>query len=364
MTAMPNADPARRILAILTVRNEGAFVVDWLAHHRACGFTDFLVISNDCTDGTDLMLDRLQALGQLTHLRNDGPHPRGPQWAALKRAEAHPLRAAADWIMVFDIDEFVNIHVGDHTIAALLAALPDATAIPLSWRLFGNGGTYAQADKPVSETFTLAAPADLRWPWRAALFKTLFRNDGSYGRLGVHRPRRPDPGRIGAQRWFDGSGRPLPPAYHTGRVFLPPGTDRFGLAQLNHYALGSVQDYILKCDRGRANRAASAFDMAYWVERNFCTLADTSILALSGPVAAARAALLADARLAALHRGARDWRQQRFATLMQDESYRDLLVRILVTPPSRVLQPAEVAVVEQIVRQAQTTKPEIATKTD
>ena len=36
-----------RFLAILTVRNEGAFLIDWLAHHRACGFTDFLVFSND-----------------------------------------------------------------------------------------------------------------------------------------------------------------------------------------------------------------------------------------------------------------------------------------------------------------------------
>ena len=48
-----------RALAILCVKNEGAFLLEWLAHHRATGFTDFLVFSNDCSDGTDLMLDRL-----------------------------------------------------------------------------------------------------------------------------------------------------------------------------------------------------------------------------------------------------------------------------------------------------------------
>ncbi len=52
-----------RAVAVLTVRNEGSFLIEWLAHHRACGFSDFLVFSNDCTDGTDLMLDRLAALG-------------------------------------------------------------------------------------------------------------------------------------------------------------------------------------------------------------------------------------------------------------------------------------------------------------
>ena len=35
-------------LAILCVRNEAAFLLEWLAHHRAVGFDHFLVFSNDC----------------------------------------------------------------------------------------------------------------------------------------------------------------------------------------------------------------------------------------------------------------------------------------------------------------------------
>ena len=122
-----------RALAILTVKNEAAFLLEWLAHHRGVGFTDFLVISNDCSDGTDAMLDRLQEMGLLTHLRNDGPHPDSPQWSALKRAGSHPLYAEADWALFFDIDEFVNIHVGDRRLPDLIAALPsEATAIALT----------------------------------------------------------------------------------------------------------------------------------------------------------------------------------------------------------------------------------------
>ncbi|MEL7154928.1 MAG: glycosyltransferase family 2 protein, partial [Pseudomonadota bacterium] len=37
-----------KALAILTVRNEAAFLLEWLAHHQAVGFSDFLVFSNDC----------------------------------------------------------------------------------------------------------------------------------------------------------------------------------------------------------------------------------------------------------------------------------------------------------------------------
>ncbi len=326
-----------RFLAILTVRNEAAFLLDWLAHHRATGFTDFLVFSNDCADGTDAMLDRLQALGQLTHVRNDGPHDQGPQWAALKRADKHPLKKAADWVMVVDIDEYVNIHTANRTLPDLLDALPDAIAIPLTWRFFGNAGVVRYQDRPVAETFTRAAPAVLYWPWRAALFKTLFRNDGSYAKLGVHRPRNPDKDRLKHLRWFDGSGRELPKQFHAARIFSDFGQDNYRLAQLNHYALGAMESYVVKADRGRANRSASAFDVSYWVERNLCQDADTSVAGLAEPTAALKAALLADPELARLHQTAVDWRHQKFDSLMLAEPYRALFGRLLMTPPSRAL---------------------------
>ena len=340
---MPSTEPpgGPRVLAVLTVRNEGAFLLDWLAHHRAAGITNVLALSNDCTDGTDRMLDRLEATGWLTHLRNEGPHPKGPQWSALARAEAHPLTTGADWVLVLDIDEFVNVHVGDRTVQALLAALPEATAIPLTWRLFGNCGVRGYEDRPVPEQFLRAAPRVMGWPWRAAMFKTLFRNDGSYRRLGVHRPRAPDPARLAHQRWFDGSGRRLAPSFHSGRVFSDYGRDNYRLVQLNHYALGAMESYVLKCDRGRANRETAAGGLSYWVERNFCAEEDRTILALSPRVAPLRAELAADPVLGPLHAAAVHWRRARFEALMRVEDWRGLFGRLMMAGPSRVLSPEE-----------------------
>ena len=336
-----------RALAILTVKNEGAFLLEWLAHHRATGFTDFLVFSNDCTDGTDLMLDRLQAMGWLTHIRNNATSPRGPQWAALKAADTHPAKASADWILCLDIDEFVNVHVGDHSLQALIAALPDATAIPLTWRLFGNAGVTAITDSPVAETFTRAAPAVLNWPWRAVLFKTLHRNDGTYGKLGVHRPRSPDPGRLAGARWFDGSGSPMPDAFRQNRVFSDLGRDNYKLVQLNHYALGSMQGFLVKSDRGRANRDASGADMGYWVERNFCDVEDRTILSLAPASRPLRDSLQGDAELAALHHAAVIWRKTRFADLMRDETWRSFYGRLLMTRPTRAISADEARTIWQ-----------------
>ena len=50
-------------LVISTMKDEAPYVTEWLAFHRAIGFTDFLIYTNDCGDGTDLLLDRLQHLG-------------------------------------------------------------------------------------------------------------------------------------------------------------------------------------------------------------------------------------------------------------------------------------------------------------
>lgn len=326
-----------RILAVLTVRNEGAFLLEWLAHHRAVGFTDFLVFSNDCDDGTDRMLDQLAAMGQLTHVRNDGPYEKsGIQFTALKLADKHKLTKSADWIMCCDIDEFVNVHTGKGQITDLIAALPEADAITLTWRLFGNADTVRFSADPITDRFTRCAPAVLHWPWRAAMFKTLYRNTGVYRKIGVHRPRGvKDIDALQSYRWFDCTGRELGEDFKTKRLFSNYGQDNFKLAQLNHYPLGAMESYVLKADRGRVNRADLPLGLDYWVERNFNTDEDMSIARYSAARDGFLAAWKDDARLSKLHDRAVAWRHDRFKKLMCEEPFRDLFSRLLMTAPSR-----------------------------
>ncbi|MFN4129742.1 MAG: glycosyltransferase family 2 protein, partial [Paracoccaceae bacterium] len=65
-TSSPRAAPraaslAGRTAIVTTMKNEGPFILEWIAYHRAIGVDDFLIYTNDCTDGTDTMLDLLQA---------------------------------------------------------------------------------------------------------------------------------------------------------------------------------------------------------------------------------------------------------------------------------------------------------------
>ncbi|MEX0285527.1 MAG: glycosyltransferase family 2 protein [Paracoccaceae bacterium] len=325
-------------LALLTVRNEAAFLLEWLAHHRAVGFTDFLLFSNDCQDGTDAMLDRLQDLGWLQHVRNDGPYDqRGIQFTALKAADKLDIVRNADWILPLDVDEFVNIHTGDGTLPALLTVLPDATAITLTWRLFGNGGQVEYEDRPVLDSFTSCAPDIMHWPWRASMFKTLYRNDGTYQKTGVHRPRSPDKSRLDAARWFDGAGRVLPEQFKTQRVFSDFGQSNYALAQLNHYPLGAMESYVLKADRGRAVHGDHTLGMDYWVERNFNTETDLTIQRMSALSRPILDQLHADPVLGPLHQEAVAWRKSRFEELMLDEPSRALFGRLMMCPPTEPL---------------------------
>jgi len=57
-----------RILCVSTLKNKGPFLIEWLAHLMGAGVTDFLLYSNDCKDGTDVMLDVLDRVGVIEHI--------------------------------------------------------------------------------------------------------------------------------------------------------------------------------------------------------------------------------------------------------------------------------------------------------
>ena len=89
-----------KITAVTTQKNEGAFLLEWIAYHKIIGLTDIVILSNDCEDGSDEMLDHLSKSGEIIHLRNDGPYDdRGIQFAALKLADRQKAVKEADWIM-------------------------------------------------------------------------------------------------------------------------------------------------------------------------------------------------------------------------------------------------------------------------
>ncbi|MFN3274013.1 MAG: glycosyltransferase family 2 protein [Paracoccus sp. (in: a-proteobacteria)] len=319
---------------VTTMRNEAPFILEWLAYHRAIGFDFFVIFSNDCEDGTDVMLDRLQQMGLVAHLPNPRRGKRPVQWTALKRAANHSAVKKSEWLFVTDVDEFLNIHAGEGRVDDLLAARPDADGFLIGWRMFGANGRIAFEDVPVTRQFTAAAPAQMLWPWRAVQFKALYRNDGRHPRMGIHRPQRPQNPDASPPVWVDDNGGTAGPVPGT---IIPHTRPRYQLAQINHYAVGSVENFLVKSARGKPNHSDDPIDLAYWIDRNFNEVEDRSILRHEAATAEAMAELLSDPDLRRLHDEGVAWRRQRIASLMQQSDPFYLYARIVQTPPSRSL---------------------------
>lgn len=321
-----------RALIVTCMRNEAPFLLEWIAYHRAIGFTDFLIYSNDCEDGTDDLLDRLAELGVVIHERNRAGGKKSVQWRALNRAGNHRVMDQVDWVYGADVDEFLCIHTGDGHLRDLFAACAAAQGFAIPWRMFGNAGVFEFHDRPITEQFLRAAPDALLWPWRAVQFKSLYRTDARYDRMGVHRPKLKNGANHGL--WVDGNGETFA---ETAGTVLPTLAPRYGLAQINHYALGSIESFLVKVARGKPNHSNDAIDLAYWVDRNFNTVEDRAILRHSTARDAGVAALRQDPETDRLHQAGVDWRNRRIADLKQDSDSFYLLTRLLQIGSTQVL---------------------------
>ena len=287
---------------VTTMKNEGPFILEWLAYHHAIGFDDFLVYTNDCSDGTDTMLQLLEKKGYLTH--RDNPFRSmdlRPQHAALQAAEDEPLIRSAKWVACIDVDEYVNIKTGDGTLDALFAAVPDANMIAMTWRLFGNANIHAFQDRPIIAQFTRCAPELARKPHQAWGFKTLFLNNGIFKKLGVHRPKGLNPQLWEMINWVNGSGAPLPRSMYRNGWRSTTDTYGYDLVQLNHYAVRSAESFLVKRDRGRVNHVDRDQGLAYWFRMNNNAEIDETIQARLPMMQAELAQLMADPQIAAAH---------------------------------------------------------------
>ncbi|WP_299349446.1 glycosyltransferase family 2 protein [uncultured Shimia sp.] len=329
-----------RILSVTSVRNEGSYLLEWIAHHKAAGVTDFLIFSNDCDDGTNLMLNTLDQAGIVTHISHEREKNKSIQWQALRAAWKHPLRKEADWILVSDVDEFINIHAGNHDIASLLSAVPaEADGIIMPWRLYGHNDVVGIEDQPVTQQFTRAISPDTNYPVSAGMFKTLFRTRGPFRQLGVHRPKQKPEENGPLPILVDGSGAILPEwfARNQQRLSLFGVSSGRSLVEMNHYAVRSAAGFLIKRDRGLPNRSKKPVDLSYWVERNFNTVEDTSIHQMRPATEAVLHAILQIANLQDLHAEAMKWHRSRFDTLVRDPETHQLLTQILTAGGSTVL---------------------------
>lgn len=305
-----------RTAIVTTMKNEGPFILEWLAYHRMIGVDDFLIYTNDCTDGTDTMLQLLQDKGIVQHRENPfrGTELK-PQHAALQAAEEEPLIQDADWVVCMDVDEFINVKCGEGHLSDLFAAVGGANMISMTWRLFGNNNQRDFTGDLILRDYSRCAQEITRKPHQAWGFKTLFRNTGIFKKLGVHRPKGLKPQLWEDIRWVNGSGQEMPREMYRNGWRSTMSTYGYDLVQLNHYAVRSAESFLVKRDRGRVNHVDRDQGLSYWFRMNNNAVEERSIQRMIPALEAELARLLADPEISAAHEHACRKHREKIAEL-------------------------------------------------
>jgi hypothetical protein len=246
------------------------------------------------------------------------------------RADGHALTAEAEWLSCLDVDEFINVKVGDGTIDALLSHLDGADMIPMCWRRFGAAGIQWFEDRPVTEQFTRAAPEICPYPFHNYGFKSLWRREAGWARFGVHRPLDLDPARAETVKVVNGDRNEMP-RYRDKGLWLAPQIAGYGGVQVNHYSLRSAASFLVKCARGLPNSQITNLDLGYWAERNFNQEEETSVHRVAPQVAKVLADLKADPVLRSLHDAACTWHSRKIDELLAHQETLQLFLRLIIT---------------------------------
>ncbi len=236
------------------MRNEGPFIVEWVCWYRMLGFTDIVVVTNNCTDHSPQLLDALQAAGLVHHIRHDLEPGQRITRAKLNAAAKHKAVRRCNWLMICDVDEFLVIHRGEGLIGDLIdlsKAEPAYLGMSINWRVFGTSGRKSFEDRPVHRQFTYAHEATHR---SSRFVKSIFRLVKFFSHLGEHSPRGFDYERAAQKRgkpggiWVNPNGEKLPhwAPQDTHLTVMPEALVSHEVAQINHYMLRSAETYRLK----------------------------------------------------------------------------------------------------------------------
>ena len=238
--------PARKDVCVLaTARNEGPYLLEWIAYHRSIGVDGFFIYSNDNSDGSDALLSALAEARAITWTSSDVR----AGGSAQPKAYGHALGISPDildyrWVLIIDLDEFFVFDrarfasINDYI--AWQEARP-VDAIALNWMVFGSNGEDRWRDAPLLSRFTR------RLPWLDPHVKTLARAN----QIMQSRPHHPAIDARQAPVTRDAAG--LPHLTVNGPSFSaePEGKT----AWINHYFLKSAEEFLWKFSRNRGDHA-------------------------------------------------------------------------------------------------------------
>lgn len=258
-------------VVVAAMRNEGPFILEWVAWQTMLGFDDILILHNDCTDHSPKMLQKLEKAGWITTQRHRPPEDRTPKFSAHRKAHKHPLVQNCDWMFLCDVDEFLLLHTDEGTVQSFLGdGAPDMAGIAIHWKSFGDSGLEKWNDKLIHRTYTHAAPQNTQ---PNTFFKSFIHKPTRFERFSEHSPRvwlGEGKWNEGPNHWTRSNGKKMhgfDPDTNPKRLTKPPWITHEN-AQVNHYIIRSQENFEFKRGRPSASANVDRYSQAFFEKFN------------------------------------------------------------------------------------------------
>ncbi|MCF6232650.1 MAG: FkbM family methyltransferase [Rhodobacteraceae bacterium] len=321
LTDKPWKDKSANVLITTCMKDEGPFILEWLAWHKSIGIDNYVIFTNDCTDGTDLLLDRLDQMGELRHLPNPALATKATAFQQYVLAYTPHLSEfkRADLYISMDVDEFINIRIGAGHMDDLLAKTGPFDALSISELNHGSNNMEAFEPGLMTEQFPghqreTPGPAKSR---RGV--KTIVRLGDKLEYIRNHRPDlRHD---AGAVTWLDGSGNPLESLHRDANENGLDVRGTYDYLVLDHFPLRSLNSYLVKMYRGDVVVANKMVSQRYWRMRNRNYEPTSGFSRQQSGFRKKLAALMQDKVLAQLHKDCCAAHQARIEVLLQEPEF-------------------------------------------
>lgn len=224
------------------MKNEAAYLREWVAYHRVIGFDHIIILDNESTDATAAICEQLVATSAIEYRYWPDPPPNSPIGPQVLAYEHTAATTSTEWLCFLDADEFLTLE-SDRSVAELVGrAGVGGMPIALNWKIFGSSGHITASDALVIQRFQrcgglqLDVNAHIKTLGPTALLR-------AGARVHVHGWVLDHP----AHFFVDALGERVTVEGHT--FVRPP---RWRGAWVNHYIVKSLEEFEQKCRRGSA----------------------------------------------------------------------------------------------------------------
>jgi hypothetical protein len=248
----PDPRNGRHGIAIVTMlKDEEAYVDEWLAFHRAVGVRHFIIYDNGTTDQTLNIVKARLSPDELTLMPWAGRMIDMSEGSELNNqviASAHAILnfgANFRWMAFIDVDEFLFPKLGN-TIEEALRPASNFPNISLPWHMFGTGGNTEKPQGGVLKNYVIRAAEPISSRKNATNFKCIV-DPCEVTEVSVHHFETRQHG----DRTCNDAGNIFPRKVRKHKSFYSSEN-----LQLNHYYTKSIEEFEEKIRRGPVSPAA------------------------------------------------------------------------------------------------------------